>query len=70
MRKFQSIPESEPLHTILKSRSIDTGKIKDKEERKYWNSLKRINRIPSEYLSASEIITDLTDFTKKEKKIW
>ena len=67
LRKFNSIPESEPLFTIIKSRSIDTSKIKDKEERKYWNSLKRINRIPSEYLSAGEIITNLTNFTKEKK---
>ena len=34
-RKFSSIPESEPLYTIIKSRTIDTNKIKDKEERRY-----------------------------------
>ena len=69
LKKFNSIPESEPLHLIIKSRGINTSKIKDKGERKYWNDLKRINRIPSEYLSAGEIITDLTNFTK-EKKLW
>ena len=67
MRKFSSIPESEPLFTILKSRTIDTGKIKDKEEKKYWNKLKRINRIPSEYISTREIMLDLKKFAKEKK---
>ena len=67
MRKFQSIPENEPLFTILKSRTIDTSKIKDKEERKYWNNLKRINAIPSEYLSTREIMSDLTKMSKEIK---
>ena len=42
LKKFGSIPESEPLHTIIKSRTIDTSKIKDKNERKYWNKLKKL----------------------------
>ena len=67
MRKFQSIPESEPLFTILKSRSINTSKIKDKEERRYWNKLKSLNAIPSEYISTKEIMIDLTNFVKEKK---
>lgn len=67
MKKFSSVPESEPLFTILKSRTINTANIKDKEERKYWNKLKKINAIPSEYLSAREIMLDLTNFTKEKK---
>ena len=67
MRKFQSIPESEPLYTILKSRTIDTNTIKDKEERKYWNKLKRLNAIPSEYISTREIMLDLTKMSKEYK---
>lgn len=66
-RKFKSIPEDEPLYTILKSRTIETNKIKDKEERKYWNKLKRINQIPSEYISTREIMLDLKNFTKEKK---
>lgn len=66
-KKFASIPESEPLFTIIKSRTIDTSKIKDKEEKKYWNKLKRINAIPSEYLSTDEIMIDLTKFAKEKK---
>lgn len=67
MKKFTSIPESEPLFTILKARSIDVNQIKDKEERKYWNKLKRINAIPSEYLSTKEIMIDLSNFVKEKK---
>ena len=55
--KLRSIPESEPLHTIIKSRTIDLSKIKDKEERKYWRELKRINAIPDEYKSVEELRT-------------
>lgn len=67
--KLSSIPESEPLFTILKSRVINTANIKNKDERKYWNELKRKNRIPSEYLSTSEIMADLKQFTKEKKKL-
>lgn len=59
MRKFASIPESEPLFTILKSRTINLNKIKDKEEKKYWSELKRVNRIPDEYIPIDEIFENL-----------
>lgn len=59
MRKFSSIPENEPLYKILKSRTIDIGKIKDKNEKKYWSELKRINKIPEEYIPIDEIMSDL-----------
>lgn len=67
IRKFKSIPENEPLFTIIKARTIDTSKIKDKQEKKYWNELKRINKIPSEYLSVNEILNDLSKFAKEKK---
>lgn len=67
MRKFQSIPEGEPLYTIIKSRTINTSEIKDKEEKKYWNKLKRINEIPSEYISTYEIFNELQKFAKENK---
>lgn len=67
MRKFQSIPESEPLYKILKSRKIDLRKIKDKNERKYWSELKRANAIPTEYLSTEEVISNFTSLTKENK---
>lgn len=53
--KLNSIPESEPLYTILKSRSINISKIKDKDEKKYWRELKRINAIPDIYKTNEEI---------------
>lgn len=59
MRKFSSIPENEPLYKILKSRTIDISKIKDKNEKKYWNELKRLNKIPEEYIPIDEIMSDL-----------
>lgn len=67
--KLSSIPESEPLYIILKSRVINTANIKNKDERKYWNELKRKNKIPSEYLSTTEIMADLKQFTKEKKKL-
>jgi hypothetical protein len=33
----------------MKSRAINLNKIKDKEERKYWERLKRENKIPYAY---------------------
>lgn len=53
--KLSSIPESEPLYKIIKSRTIDIGKIKDKDERKYWRELKKVNTIPDIYLSNDEL---------------
>ena len=50
-----------------KFRTIDTNKIKDKEERRYWNKLKRLNAIPSEYISTREIMLDLTKMSKEYK---
>lgn len=67
LRKFKSIPESEPLHTILKSRSINTAEIKDKEERKYWEKMKKANAIPADYISTDEILLDLSKFTKEKR---
>lgn len=55
MMKLSSVPESEPLHKIIKSRTINIGQIKDKEERKYWRELKRINAIPDIYKSNEEL---------------
>lgn len=58
-KKLKSIPESEPLYKIIKSRTIDIGKIKDKDERKYWRELKKINAIPDIYKSNEEIEEEL-----------
>lgn len=65
--KFNSIPETEPLHLILKSRTINLSKIKDKDERKYWSDLKRLNKIPDEYISTNEIMLDLSKVSKEIK---
>lgn len=62
LMKLNSIPESEPLYKIIKSRTISLAKIKDKSERKYWAELKKINKIPAIYLS----IKELDDIFKEE----
>lgn len=59
--KIGSIPESEPLFTIFKSRSINLGKIKDKEEKKYWRELKKINKIPDIYKTNEELNKNMKD---------
>lgn len=52
---LKSIPETEPLYKIIKSRTIDISKIKNKDEQKYWRELKEINKIPDEYKSEQEL---------------
>lgn len=58
-RKIASIPENEPLFTILKSRVINLAKIKDKNERKHWEELKRENKIPDIYIPNQELDKNL-----------
>ena len=58
-RKMKSIPENEPLFTIIKSRTINTGAIKNKDERKYWEEQKRINKIPDIYITNEELDKEL-----------
>lgn len=65
--KFNSIPETEPLYTILKSRTIKLERIKDKEERRYWRDLKKLNKIPDEYISTNEIMLDISKISKEIK---
>lgn len=60
-KKLSSIPEEEPLFKIIKSRMIKLSQIKDKEERKYWRSLKNQNKIPQLYLSDDEINMELKE---------
>ena len=69
MKKFNSMPESEPLYTIIKSRTMNIDELKDKDEKKYWRKLRRINRIPDEYYTSKEILLDLSKKTK-ETKLW
>ena len=68
-KKMGSIPESEPLYKIIKSRAINPNTIKNKDERKYWQDLKRINKIPDLYLPISEIDKRLEQFIKQKKGI-
>lgn len=68
-KKLSSIPKDEPLYDIIKSRTISLSKIKDKEERKYWRELKRINKIPQIYLSTEEIYQDLKENLKETKQL-
>lgn len=56
-RKISSIPETEPLYKIMKSRAINVNKIKDKEEKKYWSALKKENKIPYAYYNNDKINT-------------
>lgn len=66
-KKLGSIPKNEPLYDIIKSRTIELGKIKDKEERKYWRELKRINQIPQIFISTDEIYRELKAKAKESK---
>lgn len=63
--KLNSIPETEPLHLIFKSRAINLGKIKDKDERKYWREQKHINAIPDIYKTREEINREINEQLKR-----
>lgn len=62
--KLNSIPKDEPLYEIIKSRTINLSKIKDKEERKYWRELKKINKIPDIYKTSDEIEKEMKEQIK------
>ena len=47
------------MYDIIKSRTIELSKIKNKEERKYWKELKRINQIPQIFIRTEDIYKDL-----------
>ena len=66
-KKLSSIPKTEPLYDIIKSRAIKLSKIKDKEEKKYWAELKRINEIPQVYLTNKEIDSILASSIKNRR---
>ena len=67
MMKLNSLPESEPLFKIIKSRTINIARIKDKEERRYWRELQQINQIPSIYKSNEELDAELKSAIKNNK---
>lgn len=66
-KKLSSIPKSEPLYDIIKSRTINIAKIKDKDEKRYWQEQKRINEIPQIFLSNKEIDSILKNAMKNNK---
>ena len=65
--KINSLPKGEPLYEIIKSRTINAYKIKNKDERNYWLEKKRINEIPSVYLPIKEIDDKLKEFINRKK---
>lgn len=67
--KLNSIPRDEPLYEIIKSRTININKIKDKEERRYWRELKRINQIPDIYKSNEEIEREIKEQIKNNGSV-
>lgn len=67
--KINSIPENEPLYKIIQSRTINIAEIKNKEEKKYWRKLKKINKIPDIYLSSKELDEQLKENFKNSKYI-
>ena len=68
-KKLGSIPKNEPLYDIIKSRTINLAQIKDKEERKYWRELKKINRIPEIFIPTDEIYSQLKGRLKETNKV-
>lgn len=66
-KKLSSIPKEEPLYDIIKSRTINIAKIKDKDEKRYWQEQKRINEIPQIFLSNKEIDSILKNAMKNNK---
>ena len=68
-KKLGSIPKTEPLYDIIKSRTINISKIKEKKKKKYWRELRRINQIPQIYLPNKEINSMLKDAIKNNKKL-
>ena len=67
MMKLNSLPETEPFYKVIKSRSINLSKIKDKEERRYWRELSQINAIPSIYKSNNELNAELRQNIKNNR---
>lgn len=67
MMKLNSLPETEPFYKIIKSRTINISRIKDKEERRYWRELSQINAIPSIYKSNNELNAELRQNIKNNK---
>lgn len=63
--KIGSMPESEPLFDIIKSRTIKINKIKDKDERKYWREMKKNNAIPDIFKTNEELNIEIKKSIKE-----
>lgn len=68
-KKLGSVPKTEPLYDIIKSRTINIASIKDKEERKYWRELRRINQIPQIFISTKEVFDNLKGRLKETSQL-
>ena len=68
-KKLGSVPKTEPLYDIIKSRTINIANIKDKEERKYWRELRRINQIPQIFISTKEVFDNLKGRLKETSQL-
>lgn len=68
-KKFGSIPKTEPLYDIIKSRTINIAKIKNKDERKYWREMRKANEIPQIFISTKEIYSNLKEKLKETSKL-
>ena len=68
-KKLGSIPKTEPLYDIIKSRTINIASIKDKEERKYWRELRRINHIPQIFIPTKEVFDNLKGRLKETSQL-
>ena len=67
--KIASIPDTEPLYKTMQSRVINTGNIKDKNEKKYWQKLKQENKIPDIYLPQNYLNNKVKMQIKEGEKI-
>ena len=68
-KKLGSIPKTEPLYDIIKSRTINIASIKDKEERKYWRELRRINQIHQIFIPTKEVFDNLKGRLKETSQL-
>ena len=68
-KKLGSVPKTEPLYDIIKSRTINIASIKDKEERKYWRELRRINQISQIFIPTKEVFDNLKGRLKETRQL-
>ena len=68
-KKLGSVPKTEHLYDIIKSRTINIASIKDKEERKYWRELRRINQIHQIFIPTKEVFDNLKGRLKETSQL-